>query len=82
MLAARERERKTQQQVVHQLEKEIQSLEARQLELTTELEKQETYEKPGRAQEINRELMEVQHKLGRLNPAWEQQATRLTALDS
>jgi ATP-binding cassette subfamily F protein 3 len=78
---SRSRERKAQQQSVHQLEKEIQGLEARQLELTAELEKQETYEKPGRAQEINRELLDVQHRLERLNPAWEQQATRLAALD-
>src|SRR6266446_1929218 len=74
---SRSRERKAQQQSVHQLEKEIQALEARQVELTAELEKQETYEKPGRAQEINRELLEVQHKLARLTPSWEQQATRL-----
>ncbi len=78
---SRSRERKAQQQSVHQLEKEIQALEARQVELTAELEKQETYEKPGRAQEINRELLEVQHRLAHLNPAWEKQATRLAALE-
>jgi ATP-binding cassette subfamily F protein 3 len=78
---SRSRERKAQQQSVHQLEKEIQGLEARQVELTAELEKHETYEKPGRAQEINRELLEVQQRLAHLNPAWEKQATRLAALD-
>src|ERR1035437_4085512 len=77
---ARSRGRKAQQQIVHRLEKEIQQLEARQTELVAELEKQETYEQPGRAQEINRDLMDVQHRLAELNPQWEQQATRLAAL--
>jgi ATP-binding cassette subfamily F protein 3 len=77
---ARSRGRNAQQQIVHRLEKEIQQLEARQTELVAELEKQETYEQPGRAQEINRDLMDVQHRLAELNPQWEQQATRLAAL--
>ena len=38
-------------------------------------------EKPGRAQELNRDLMDVQHRLAELNPEWEQQATRLAALE-
>ena len=78
---ARSRERKAQQQIVHRLEKEIQELEARQAEIVAELEKPETYEKPGRAQEINRELVDVQHRLAELNPEWEQEATRLAALE-
>jgi ATP-binding cassette subfamily F protein 3 len=78
---ASSRVRKEQQQTVHRLEKEIQQLEKQQAELTAELEKPETYEKPGRAMEINRELVEVQIRLAELNPEWEQQATRLAALD-
>ncbi|HOC58129.1 MAG TPA: ABC-F family ATP-binding cassette domain-containing protein, partial [Verrucomicrobiota bacterium] len=78
---ARSRQRKAQQQVVHRLEKEIQALEARQAEIIAELEKPETYEQPGRAQEINRELMDIQRRLAELNPAWEQEATRLAVLD-
>jgi ATP-binding cassette subfamily F protein 3 len=78
---SRSRERKAQQQVVHRLEKEIQQLEASQTELVAELEKPETYDHPGRAQEINRDLMDVQQRLAELNPQWEQQATRLTTLD-
>jgi ATP-binding cassette subfamily F protein 3 len=78
---ARSRGRKAQQQIVHRLEKEIQELEASQAELVAELEKQETYEKPGRAQELNRDLMHVQQRLAELNPEWERQATRLAALD-
>jgi len=78
---ARSRGRKAQQMIVHRLEKEIQELEAHQKEMVAELEKAETYEKPGRAQEINRELVDVQHRLAELNPEWEQEATRLAALD-
>jgi ATP-binding cassette subfamily F protein 3 len=78
---ARSRERKAQQQIVHRLEKEIQELEARQAEIVAELEKAETYDKPGRAQQINRELADVQHRLADLNPEWEQEATRLAALE-
>jgi ATP-binding cassette subfamily F protein 3 len=78
---ARSRERKVQQQRVHELEKVIQQLESKQTELVAELEKAETYETPGRAQQLNRELVEIQHRLAELNPEWEQQATKLTALD-
>ncbi|HKI72793.1 MAG TPA: ABC-F family ATP-binding cassette domain-containing protein, partial [Verrucomicrobiae bacterium] len=51
---ARSRERKAQQQVVHRLEKGIAELESRQAELAAALEKPETYEKSGAAQQINR----------------------------
>jgi ATP-binding cassette subfamily F protein 3 len=78
---ARSRERKAQQQLVHQLEKEIQELESRQAEIVAELELPETYEKPGRAMELNRELVDIQQRLADLAPEWEQQATRLEALD-
>jgi len=78
---ARSRQSKAQRERVHQLEKQIQELEAHQAELVAELEQQETYEKPGRAQQINRELVHVQEQLAELNPEWEQQATKLTALD-
>jgi ATP-binding cassette subfamily F protein 3 len=78
---ARSRERKAQQQIVHRLEKEIHELEARQTELVAELEKPETYEQAGGAVGINRELMDVQRHLAELNPQWEQEATRLAALD-
>jgi ATP-binding cassette subfamily F protein 3 len=76
---ARYGERKAQQQLVHKLEKEIQELEARQTELTAEMENPETYEKPGRAQQINRELADIQHRLETLTPEWEQAASQLPA---
>jgi ATP-binding cassette, subfamily F, member 3 len=77
---ARSRERKAQQAIVHRLEKEIQELEARQAEIVAELESAETYEKPSRAQAINRELAQVQRRLTELNPEWEREANRLAAL--
>jgi ATP-binding cassette subfamily F protein 3 len=78
---ARSRDRKVQQQRVHKLEKEIQGLESRQTELVAELEKAETYETAGRAQQLNRELVDIQHRLAELNPEWELEATKLSGLD-
>ena len=78
---ASSRARKEQQQTVHRLEKEIQQLEQQQAELTAELEKPETYEKSGRAMEINRELVEVQSRLAELNPEWERETTLLAGLE-
>ena len=79
---ARSRERKAQQQVVHRLEKEIQALEAQQAEMVADLEKAETYETPGRAHQLNRELVHVQQQLAELNPAWDAEATKLAKLDA
>ncbi len=79
---ARSRRRKEQHQVVHRMEKEIQALEARQTELTAELEKPETYQQGGRAWEINRELSGIAEDLQKLTPEWEVAATKLAELDS
>jgi len=78
---ARSRQRKGQQQIVHRLEQQIQTLEERQRQLTAELEKSETYETPGRALQINRELMSVQRELEVLTPQWETAATKLSEMD-
>jgi len=78
---ARSRERKTQQQIVHGLEKRIQELETRQTELTAELEQPVTYETPGRAVQIHRELVTVQDDLARATVEWEQEATKLAAME-
>ena len=79
---ARSGKRKAQQQLVHKLEKEIQAFEQKQTDLTAELEKPETYDKPGRAHQINRELVEVQNSLEELTPQWEAAATKLAELDA
>ena len=77
---ARSNQRKAQQQLVHRLEKEIQELETRLKELTVELENPATYEKPGRAVEVNRELMHAQERLAELNPEWEAAAGKLAEM--
>jgi len=79
---ARSRERRAQQQIVHGLEKEIAELELRQTELTADLEKSETYEKPGAALQINRDLSTLMEELDRLTGEWEQAASKLAELDA
>jgi len=78
---ARSGQRKAQQQRVHQLEKEIQQLEAQLTELTSELENPATYEKPGRAAQVNREMVQAQERLAELNPEWEAAAGKLAAMN-
>ena len=78
---ARSRGRKAQQQIVHQLEKQIQQLEQKQAELTAELEKPETYEAPGRAMQVNRELVGVQEDLTTLTAKWDTEATKLAGME-
>ena len=77
---ARSAQRKAQQQRVHQLEKEIQQLETQITGLTAELENPATYEKPGRAAQVNRELVQAQERLAKLNPEWEAEAGKLSAI--
>ena len=71
-----------QQKTVGLLEKEIQDLEKRQLELTAELEKPETYEQSGRANQVNRELIEVQDQIAELTKRWEESAAKVPTMDS
>jgi ATP-binding cassette subfamily F protein 3 len=78
---ARSRERKARQAAVDELEKSIAALEARQAELTVELENPETYSKPGAAQGINRELSGVIEELEQLTPKWEKAAQRLAEIE-
>jgi ATP-binding cassette, subfamily F, member 3 len=74
---ARHRERKTHQTTVAKLEADIQRLEARQKELTAELENPASYEKPGAAMALNRECMEIADHLKLLAQQWEQAAVKL-----
>ncbi len=67
---------------MYQLEKKIQEFEQRQTELTAELEKQETYDSPGRAVQVNRELVEVQDELAKATKAWEEAEIKLAAIDA
>jgi len=62
-------------------EEEVSKLEAKQNELTAELEAPETYQTPGRAQHLNRELSAVVDLLGAATAAWEKAAGELAELD-
>ncbi|MDQ6765576.1 MAG: ABC-F family ATP-binding cassette domain-containing protein, partial [Verrucomicrobiota bacterium] len=64
------------EQRVRQLEMHIVSLEGRQRELTSELEKPETYEAGGAAMELNREMLSVTSELERTTKEWEALAAR------
>jgi ATP-binding cassette subfamily F protein 3 len=79
---ARYRERKAQQEIVDRLEQEIHALEARQVALTAEFEKPETYANSRRAVEINRELADVVARLHERTPQWEAEATRLAEIEA
>ncbi len=79
---ARSRVRKEQQQRVHDLEKKIQTLERRQAEITTELEKPETYQAGGKAMELNREFRHNADDLAELTSKWEHEASKLAASES
>jgi len=76
------RELREAQKHVSTLEAEIAKLEKSQLELTAELELPATYEKPGRAVEINRQLTGVTDALARVVPEWEAAVARLNDLPS
>ena len=59
---------------------EIQKAEAQITKLTVELEDPETYDNPGRAVAINRDLTTAQTTLDCLTPDWEKAAGKLEAL--
>ncbi len=68
---ANARERREREKKQRELEKQIEQLEARQQTLTHQLEDPATYEKPGEAVKINRELMHVVEDLEKAMAAWE-----------
>ena len=74
------RQRRVIEKEIHRLEKEIQAAEAKIIKLTEELEKPETYDNPGRAVAINRDLTTAQTTLDCLTPDWEKAAGKLEAL--
>ena len=74
----RSRKRQALQHTVRELEKEIARLEQLQKNFTAELENPETYQKPGRAMAVNRELSAVVEDLSRVVADWEQASERLS----
>jgi ATP-binding cassette, subfamily F, member 3 len=79
---ARSRKRREIQERLAALEKEIAALEAREKELTSELEKPETYATGGQAVRINRELMEVHDRLPAATAEWEKAGTELARFEA
>jgi ATP-binding cassette subfamily F protein 3 len=79
---AKSRAKKEQQEIVFRLEKTINDLEKRQVELTAQLEKPETYEKPGWALQVNRELSAVTEDLEKVTADWESAATKLAGIEA
>ena len=73
----RSRQRKAYQEKVTTLEAEIVKLEAKQRELSAELEKPETYEKSGLANSLNRDLARISDELDAVTPQWEKAAADL-----
>ena len=71
-----------QQQLVTKLEKDIAVFEGQIAEISAELEKQETYQQAGRAQQLNRELTAAQTSLGKVSAEWEASSSKLLALEA
>ena len=64
------------------LEKRVSELEAAQNELTAALEDPATYEDPGKAQHLNRELSTVVDQITAATNEWEAAATKLAELEA
>jgi ATP-binding cassette, subfamily F, member 3 len=78
---ARSRKKQEIQKRISAREKEIGELEAKEKELTTELEKPETYA-GGRAMQINRDLMHIHERLAEANTEWESAGTEMAEFDA
>jgi ATP-binding cassette subfamily F protein 3 len=74
---ARYKQRQAKEAAVAKLEADILRLETRQKELAAELESPATYEKPGHAMILNREMIEVAEHLKSLGKQWEEAADKL-----
>lgn len=67
---------------VGQLEKKVVELEAKQAEITNELEAPETYADKGKFHHLNRELSTVVDQIATATAEWEKAATKLTEIES
>lgn len=77
---ARSKERRELQRQVKALEDEITRLEAEEKRLVAELELPETYNTPGRAMAVNRELQHLHVRLPALHEEWAKEAERLQGM--
>ncbi len=79
---ARSRKKQEIQKRIATLEKEIATLETQERELAAELEKPETYHVGGRANQVNRELMQVSDRLPEVTAKWETASQELASLEA
>ena len=79
---ARSRKRQEIQKRIAVLENEIAGLEAKEKELTAELEKPESYAPGGRAMQINRDLLEIHDRLPEATAEWEAAGMELEQFES
>ena len=79
---ARSRQKREIQERIAGLEKEIADLESRQKELVAQLESPDTYAKPGRAMEVNRELMDIHDRLALVMSNWEKASTEMAGMEN
>jgi len=77
----RSRARREHKGVVDKLEARIASLEARQAEITTEMERPETYQAGGSAPQLNREMRHNEEELAQLTAKWETAAAKLAEVE-
>ena len=66
---------------VGQLEKAVVELEAKQAEITAQLEAPETYADKGKFHHLNRELSTVVDEIRAATAAWEEAATKLAEME-
>lgn len=78
---ARSRARREHKGVVDKLESRIAKLEARQAEITAEMEKPATYQAGGNAPQLNREMRHNEDELAQLTAEWETAASKLAEVE-
>jgi len=66
---------------VGHLEEKVSQLETKQNELTSQLEAPETYNSPGKAQHLNRELSAIVDQLAAATKSWEVAAGKLSEME-
>ena len=74
------KKRKVKQDVIDKLEAKISAIEKRQVEITSQLELPETYTDGGQAQQLNRELMEINDKHDCYSDEWGKAVDDLNAI--
>lgn len=79
---SRSREIRAQQDIVTGLEKQIHDLEARQAQLTREMEDPATYSENGRGAQVSREMSEISEQIVLLMADWEHAAAKLTEIET